>query len=237
MADLNKGSINDLIPQIASALDVAVDQLSKDPAAAKEMLMQLIGSLNSSDNATPVNTSTPSPTAPNGGAQGDGMGKTGTIPPEMTQAQSVPSTTTSTTAPTMAQAEAAPSSSSSTTSTPTAIEKALMDKVDALTALVAKMAEPPAAPVQKAAAPMGDLAALIQQQPAADPIIAMLTSGDPYALKKAAVLAGSEGQPNLELVMQKVRQAAVDSLTPVINQMLLAHGLTVSPTFEPVQKQ
>lgn len=235
--DLNKGSINELIPQIASAIDVAVDQIGKDPSNAKAMLMQLLGSLNASENPSSVNTTTSEPIPPHGGAQGDGMGKQGSMQPPMTQAATEPTTTTST-PETMAQAADAPSESTSS-STETDVTKALTAKVDALTELVTKFIQQ-AAPqaVQKAAGmPIGDIAALIPQQTQIDPVIAALTSGDKNALRKAAEIAGTPDRPDLQAVRERVQNYAAKSLTPSFTQMGIAQGLMSLPTFTQPPKE
>lgn len=215
--NLNKSDVNALMQQINQALNVAADQIGKDPSAAKDMLMALIGSLDSSANPTPVNPS--SPTVPTGGAQGDGIGKT--VTPSAAPSTPEPEKTAPTTPVTP-----------STPSTPDSY-KEMMDKVNALTETVAKLAEavaqkPAPAPVEKAV-PAGDLAALLKMAQTPDqpknPVLDMYLSGDRNALHKAAVLAGSTEHPDFEAVNRIVDTEYQRMAGPKFTRLMLAQGI------------
>lgn len=77
-------------------------------------------------------------------------------------------------------------------------------------------------------APIGNLAALLpveQQTPPQDPVLKVLTSGDPNAYVKAAIAAGSEQTPNFVRVNQLIDQAWTESMGPVFTRMMLSKGL------------
>lgn len=226
--EMNK-DVAGLMAQLKAGIDVAVDQIGKDPAAAKDMLMSLLGHLDSSDNSTPANTTTAKP-APNGGGQGDGVGKAA----ETVVKDNLPPVAAAD------KPEAAPTTSSPE---PSAVHKALEAKVDDLAGRLAQLMEkldtkpaptpaPEPAPVVAKNAPAGDLAALLPAPaPAVNPVIAALMSGDKNALQKAAVLAGSAERPDPEAVMKIAQEFAAASLKPTFTQMLVAGGIANVPSF------
>lgn len=233
MTTLNKADVNGLISQIQAGIGIAVDQIGNDPAAAKDLLMQLVGSLDGSVNATPVNTNDKNPSAPTGGAQGDGLGKADvSIQPPMTMTDT----------PTDAVPPPAPPA------TPDAYKDDLTTRVDALTEMVGKLCaklmpegevakddelpveevakqdEPTDKPVEKRT-PIGDLAALLGvPTDIEDPILKALLSGDKYALQKAAVAAGVNGQPDVKAVERRIDEALNKSLKPKMTRLMMAQG-------------
>ena len=208
----------EFMAQLKAGIGVAVDKLGSDPAACKDMLMQVLGSLDAADNSTPANIATAA-VPPAGGGQGDGVGK----------AADAPSTP-------VAKAEEESSASDD-------VQKTLQAQIAQLTVLVgdlakkidAKPAEPPApaapaVPVQKNM-PFGDLAGIVPppQQSDVPPVIAALLSGDKDALQKAAVLAGSAERPDPEAVMELAKNYAAKSMQPLFTQMMIANGLGMIP--------
>lgn len=226
--EMNK-DVAGLIAQLRAGIDVAADQIGKDPAAAKDMLMSLLGNLDDSNNATPANTSTAKP-APNGGGQGDGVGKAA-------------DTVTKDDLPPVAAADKPKDAPTTSSPESSSVSKALEAKVDDLASkfeqLMAKLNTP--APVTPAAEPApvvaknnpaGDLAALMPAPaPAIPPVIAALMSGDKNALQKAAVLAGSAERPDFEAVMKMAQEYAAASIKPNFTQMLIAPALANVPSF------
>lgn len=222
--ELNKDMAG-LMAQLKAGIDVAVDQIGKDPAAAKDMLMSLLGNLDTSDNSVGANTANPK-NPPNGGGQGDGVGKAA----DVVEKDQLP--------PVAAEAKAKDKEDEDESDT---VAKALTAKVDDLASkfdlLMAKLSEKPAAAPEPAAAiaknaPAGDLAALLPAPaPTVNPVIAALMSGDKNALQKAAVLAGTPERPDTEAVMKMAQEFAAASLKPEFTNMMIANGLANIPSF------
>lgn len=219
-----------LMAQLKAGIDVAVDQIGKDPAAAKDILMSLLGHLDNSDNSKGVNAANPA-NPPNGGGQGDGVGKAA----DVVEKDQLPPIAAE------AKAKAKDKSEDESEKMSSDVEKALTAKVDGLAAkfekLMAKLDEKPVttpepAPAIAKNAPAGDLAALLPPPaPAINPVIVALLSGDKNALQKAAVLAGSAERPDTEAVMKMAQEFAAASLKPEFTNMMIANGLANIPSF------
>lgn len=170
-------------------------------------------------------------TKPTGGTPTTPMTGTPAVSTEAATQKTAAVTETPTTVPTKTAAtpppDSSPSSSPSTspsTPAPGSPEsfKALSEKVDRLTETMGKLVEfLTGAPVAKNAAPVVNLNGLqTREVPAQDDgqppimkaVLDALTSGDKQALKKAAVVAGTEERPDLEAVYDMAREKAVGDL-------------------------
>jgi len=68
---LEKGvDLGGLVSQLMQGINVAVDQIGKDPNAARDLLMQLMGNVSSATTTSSVDTGTSNPTPPTGSQQG-----------------------------------------------------------------------------------------------------------------------------------------------------------------------
>lgn len=223
--ELNKMDVNALLSQVSEALNMAVDQLGQDPAAAKDLLISLLGSLDSSVNPTPVNTTTSSPTAPTGGAQGDGLGKQTAQPPMMSAEGVTPTGTSTPTALESPGSSSAPAMESAPDS-----YKALADSISTLTSTIGKLMErlsgaatpsTPSTPSVSKGEPMGDLGTMVLSTTEPDAVLKALAMGGRDALLKAAQAAGTADRPDFAAVDRKVDEAINSSLTPKFTRMMI----------------
>lgn len=255
---VEKVDLAPLLSQISAGMSAAADQIAKNPSAAKDLLMQLVGSIDTVSTANPDNPSG----APTGEQQGatEATLKAASATGSEGGSGTPPSKTPESEKPSMDK-EADVETDTATAGTSDEAYKAVLAEVKKLNETVARLvaqkeAAPAPAPVAEVeaaaepapavAAPAVEKAATIPQnlpaelsailaaaqQEEGDPIIKALTSGDRHALMKAAQLAGTEERPDPQAVLQHVQKAVQASLNPIFTTAMLAKGYAnMAPTF------
>lgn len=168
LPQLTKGvDVQDLVSQLVQGINVAADQIAKDPGAAKDMLFQLVGNLQGATSVSSVDTSTSNPSAPQGSQQDytdTTVGKaamssipsatlatavtptTPSVPTQGVTSGATPSDKASAASTAVSSAPTTGGTTATTVSTPSSSPSSpstlpSMDKMDQLTDTVAKLAE------------------------------------------------------------------------------------------------
>lgn len=202
MEQLSKAELSAMVQQLQQGMSAAADQIDSNPSGAQDMLIALMGNMDSRKAmATGVNPAVPA---------------------------ALPVTAQVATQAVVTKADA-PANDMAEVDKTDAV-KALDAKVDKLADIVSKFIEAqtpsPAAPsgVQKAM-PVGDiLGMLANQTPVADPILEALTSNGAGGLMKAAQLAGTPERPDITAVYDHIDKALNESLKTKFTQFALAKG-------------